>query len=77
MTPTPMPNNSSPGTQVQTAECALTRASSAAMPRLVIRKPAMISHRCGWRRANRSAPAEAARMPMVAGVSISPVLTAL
>src|SRR5215475_14964039 len=47
MTPIPAPNRNSPGTQVQTPECALTRASSRIMPTAVIRKPAMISHRCG------------------------------
>ena len=39
----------------------------------VTRNPAMISHRCGCRRANRPAAAEAARIPIVAGVSIRPV----
>ena len=77
MTPTPIPNSSSPGTQVQKAEWALTSASSKIMPTTLNRKPTMMSHRCGCRRANRSAPAEAARMPTVAGVSISPVSIAL
>ena len=52
---------------------ARTRTSSKIMPIVVVRNPAMISHRWGYRRASRPAAAEAARIPMVAGVSISPV----
>jgi hypothetical protein len=76
MTPTPAPNRNSPGIHVHTPECARTRVSSKIIPTAVIRKPAMISHRCGCRRANRSAPADATRMPIVPGVRISPVLIA-
>ena len=77
MTPTPVPNSSSPGTQVQKVEWALTSASSKIMPTTLNRKPTMMSHRCGCRRANRSAPAEATRIPIVPGVRIRPVLIAL
>jgi hypothetical protein len=73
MTPTPAPNSSSPGIHCQMPAWARTRTSSEIRPRAVARNPAMISHRYGCRRANRSAPAEAARIPMVAGVSIRPV----
>jgi hypothetical protein len=62
MTPTPAPNNSSPGIQDRMPEFARTRDSSKIMPTAVVAKPAMISHRCGCRRANLSAPAEVARM---------------
>ena len=77
MVPTPAPNSSSPGIHRQMPACARTRASIKIMPTAVTRKPAMISHRCGCRRANRSAPADATRMPIVPGVRISPVLMAL
>ena len=77
MTPIPAPNSNSPGIHGQMPEFALTRTSSKIMPTAVTRKPAMISHRCGCRRANRSAPAEATRIPIVPGVSIRPVLIAL
>ena len=73
MVPTPAPNSSSPGIHRQMPACARTRTSSKIMPAAMIRNPAMISHRCGWCRANRSAPAEAARIPIVAGVSMRPV----
>ena len=69
--------SSSPGTKVQTAESVRTRASSRPMPTAVTKKPATTSHRCGRRPASRSAPAEATRMPIVAGVSRSPVEIAL
>jgi hypothetical protein len=77
MTPTPMPNSSSPGTQVQNAEWALTSVSSSTMPATLNKKPTIMSHRWGCRLANRSAPADAARIPIVAGVSSRPVLIAL
>ena len=77
MTPTPAPNSSSPGIQVMMPEWARTSVSSRIMPAAETANPAMISCRCGRRRANRSAPAEVARMPTVAGVSSSPVLIAL
>src|SRR6516165_8997023 len=77
MVPTPMPNSSSPGIHRQTPACARTRVSSKIIPAAVITKPAMISHRCGCRRANRSAAADATRIPIVPGVSTSPVLIAL
>ena len=77
MVPTPAPNSSSPGIHRQMPASARTRTSSKIIPMAVVRKPAMISHRCGCRRANRPAPAEAARIPIVAGVSIRPVWIAL
>ena len=77
MVPTPAPNRNSPGIHRQTPAFALTRSSSRSMPTAVIRKPAMISHRCGCRRANLSAAAEAARIPIVPGVRTRPVLMAL
>ena len=55
MVPTPAPNRNSPGIHVQTPECARTKVSRRIMPTAVTRKPAMISHRCGCRRANLSA----------------------
>jgi len=77
MMPTPMPVNNRPGIQLRMPECARTRPSNSAVPTTVRKKPAMISDRCERRFASRSAAADAARMPIVAGVSSSPVLTAL
>ena len=77
MVPTPMPFSSSPGTQVQKGECARTSVRSKIVPTAEIRKPVMISHRCECRRANLSAAADAARIPIVDGVRTRPVLIAL
>ena len=76
ITPTPAPNSSKPGANVQNPDWLRTRTSSKTRPTAASRKPATISDRWVWRRANRSAPAEVARIPMVAGVSSSPVLIA-
>ena len=77
MTPTPTPIRNSPGQNVTMPESARTSAISSSMPIRVTPNPAMISHRCGWREAIRWANADAARMPIVAGVSINPVSIAL
>jgi hypothetical protein len=77
MIPTPAPISSRPGTQPTMPECGLTSASSRIVPTIVSTKPAMISERWACRLAILSARAEAARMPIVAGVSISPVWIAL
>ena len=58
-------------------DCSRTSAISSAMPTAVATNPARISSSCDRFRASRPAAAEAARTPMVEGVSIRPVWIAL
>jgi hypothetical protein len=75
--PHPKPIRKSPGANAQTPGLPATRASSTAIPMIVVMKPAMISVRWGRRLANRSAPRDESRIPAVAAVKMTPVWIAL
>jgi len=77
MTPTPSPMSSSPGAKANTLGDPATSASSTAMPAVVTTKPAMMSVRCSYFLASRSAASDETRMPAVAAVKIAPVSMAL
>ena len=77
MTPTPSPRSSSPGANAQALGEPLTRASRTTIPTIVATKPAMMSVRCAYFLASRSAASDDTRMPPVAAVKITPVWMAL
>ena len=66
-----------PGQKVQTAESARASDQQQADPDDVRVKPARTSSRWGCRLAIRWAIADDSRMPMVAGISMSPVWMAV
>ena len=73
MTPTPRPRSRSPGAKAHGLGEPLTKPSSTAIPAIVATKPAMMSVRCAYFLASRSAARDATKMPPVAAVKITPV----
>jgi hypothetical protein len=77
ITPTPRPMSKSPGANAQGLGRLPASASRTTTPAIVVMKPAMISVRCAYLLASRSAASDDSKMPPVAAVKITPVWMAL
>src|SRR5262245_47181030 len=73
ITPRPGPMKSRPGANAHALGEPLTSESKITTPTIVVMKPVMISVRCAYFFASRSAASEDTRMPPVAAVKITPV----